>query len=956
MASPGRGTEVGTELMPRILNLDRPQPAIAPAIFISYAREDRAFALWLGAELERRQIVVAADWKIPTGSDYQAWLARSLDESTACLFIISEYSVQSEPCLAELRHAVRQGLRLLPVVRRSPPDDDLPKELRLPNWLFFREEDDAASQIEVLVQDARIDLDANLEARDWRQREGEWERSGRPRWFLVSPTLARRATDYYGSGRIKLSGTDPDAHARYFAALRRAYWWLKVSGLTLTILVSASLIIAGTTAWRRSQGQIAQRALSEALGLLQRDPAQALVPALLATESLSRQPSLAASELLSTLLPDISHPRRVAVIASQQEHFVSVSGDGQRVLAADVSGQLTVWNLATHGSRSQRVAGAPLLWASLSPDGMQMMTSTADRRLQVFDAESGTPRRTLVLADAASVVACTADLSRAATGGSSGLVEIWDLASGRRLDAMQHASAITAITSDHSGRWIAAASEDGIVTVWHEGGPQPKPIHYGRTVYDLRLWGTNPTLLAATADGEVVFSALDHDNIVVARLTADQSSLVSQLALSDDEEILATLSFANSIQVWHATGRSQLAIMHREPTLLRMALSGDGTWVLSAGHDDQAHLWKARTGQEFARWQLADGPRHVALSRSGEVAAIGTSSGAEVWQLTRPPRMGMWRHPSAVTRLRMNQSGTTLASVSGSRNVLLWSLETGRRFASITHPAGIADIAIDDNSSRITIADEAGSGAVYGVRDGARLCSFHTSNVQGSAAMSPDGRLAAVGSWDGDVVICDVDGGHEIARFKAEAAAKAIALPANRAEVFVGRGDGVIEQCRPGEGCRRIVEQKTPVRQLAVAPLSSLMVSTAPDALLRLWDRQTGRAFGSWSQLDFNTDVALTPSGDLVAASSERGAQVWRTQTGEELWRAERLGAVTAAALSPTGDRLAMAVGSEVRVQAINPDDLITYACRQVTRNLTEDEWHKFLPGVRYTHTCRNLP
>ncbi len=165
-------------------------------VFISYAREDRGFARSLASSLEGQGLLTVADWKIPTGSDYKEWIARSIDESTAFLFIMSEWSIDSEPCLGELRRAVHQQLRLLPVVRRRVPDERVPSELRLPNWLFFEDEDNKEAQLLALVRDARTDLDADLEEREWRQRDGQWERAGRPKWFMVAPSLDRLAKSY----------------------------------------------------------------------------------------------------------------------------------------------------------------------------------------------------------------------------------------------------------------------------------------------------------------------------------------------------------------------------------------------------------------------------------------------------------------------------------------------------------------------------------------------------------------------------------------------------------------------------------------------------------------------------------------------------------------------------------------------------------------------------------------
>ena len=66
---------------------------------------------------------------------------------------------------------------------------------------------------------------------------------------------------------------------------------------------------------------------------------------------------------------------------------------------------------------------------------------------------------------------------------------------------------------------------------------------------------------------------------------------------------------------------------------------------------------------------------------------------------------------------------------------------------------------------------------------------------------------------------------------------------------------------------------------------------------------------------------------------------------------------VLAVAFSPDGQRLVTAsLDNTARVWLIWPEDLIAEACGRLTRNLTRDEWGRYLPEESYHLTCPNLP
>ena len=122
-------------------------------IFISYAREDRAFALNIAEALKSKNILIRADWDLIPGPDYEPQIRSYILISDAFLFVISPDSVISSACQRELELAAELKKRILPVSYRYLGNDALlHPALHKPQWILLAEDSDFNKGIEELTQ------------------------------------------------------------------------------------------------------------------------------------------------------------------------------------------------------------------------------------------------------------------------------------------------------------------------------------------------------------------------------------------------------------------------------------------------------------------------------------------------------------------------------------------------------------------------------------------------------------------------------------------------------------------------------------------------------------------------------------------------------------------------------------------------------------------------------------
>ena len=135
---------------------------------------------------------------IPGGAKWRDRVRRGIEACKAFVFVISPDSVRSAHCLEELEDAVAANKLIVPVVYRDAPDGSLPPAIGEAEWVFLRDQDDAAGGIDRLVDALETDLGWRDQHTRLAGRVREWIDAERDSSYLLRGADLREAEGWLG--------------------------------------------------------------------------------------------------------------------------------------------------------------------------------------------------------------------------------------------------------------------------------------------------------------------------------------------------------------------------------------------------------------------------------------------------------------------------------------------------------------------------------------------------------------------------------------------------------------------------------------------------------------------------------------------------------------------------------------------------------------------------------------
>lgn len=804
-------------------------------VFISYSRGDGDFVRRLHTALAEAGRDAWVDWEdIPLTARFLAEIYEAIEAADTFIFVISPDALASDYCRLEIAHAAALNKRLVPVVRRDAPAEQVPAALAELNWIFLREGDDFAATFQALL--AALDTDLPYVKAHTRllTRAMEWERRDH------NPSLLLRGQDLRGAEEL-LAGAGPEQtpaptsqQRQYALASRRAEQRSQRTWRgALSVGLATALVLAGF-AW-------AQRIQASAA----RDRAQAQ-----ARIAQSRELALAAEGQLG---PDPERGVLLAMAAARLSPTAEATAVLRRAL------------VASHVRMTLHTGADTVTRAAFSQDGRRLLTTGTDGAIRLWDAATGEQLRELTghIGTVRSAV-FSADGSMIVSGGDDGTVRAWDLSgSGHRILGDQ-LGVIHGVAISPDGRLVAAGLESRRALIWDLRSDLATPLALrGRADEDYTVASVafSPNSRQLVTAGEYrlarIWDARSGAEVNQLKLDTDLGLSLTSAAFSPSGALVVIAGDLGVAYLWEPATRKARELRGHSDALTDAAFSPDGALIVTASRDRTARIWRVDTGETIA--ELAghgsavtsaqfspDGLRVLTASEDGTARAWAAVPAAALPELKGAAvAEAYWPAIPAVS-----PDGRTYAvgdqGSRGSNDVLIRERRGGavvRRLSGLTRPPHL--LAFSADGTRLVGTESSQAARVWDVASGVTIAVLNgDTGVIASVDIRADGRRVVTGGQDdGMIRLWDAESGAQLRQWR-------------------GHTDAVMA--------------------LRFSPDGALVASASRDKTLRLWQATTGAPVGEpHRHEDVVTAAAFSPNGALIASASADGsARIWETRGG----------------------------------------------------------------------------
>lgn len=647
-------------------------------------------------------------------------------------------------------------------------------------------------------------------------------------------------------------------------------------------------LMAGLLAWALSQRSDARdqarhahaRALAAAaLTQLTTAPHTSLRLALHAAEV--EPDAQAESVLRSALLAD---RLRSVLPAGAAVRSLSYSLDGGRLATGGADGSVLIWATKPGTLLAKLPVGGPVAVVRYDSVGTRILI-VAGGKAMLWNAATLRPIAVLRAPGFVNDAVFSHRGTRVATAGADGL-RTWSARDGRLLHALRPSRFDVRVSWSRDGRFIAAVAggRDGKVR------PFLYDVRRGRLLASLPLTGTSD--IDFSPDGRLV-AASSHDGRTLiwqtrtrrrVRLLDDDGGPVSDLAFSPDGAYLATGGQDGGVRVWRIAtgGRFFFFVGHTNP-IDEVAFSPGGTALISSSTDRTARLWKLAGVDAGKSVAVFTGHRDsvvaAAFSRDGKQVATGSADGtARLWDArTEEALVALGRHRGAAVGAAFDPSGRLAVSAGLDGTARVWDVERRRQVAVLRHGGAVRTAVFRRDGRLILTASDDGTARLWS-RGGTLRRTLRGGSPLVRAVFAGTDRVVTV---DNDGVVRVWRGIHRAATLRLRTSVTDLAATSDGALVVVTAVDGSLRlyDARGGALVRVVPTHQGSIATAAISRDGKEIVTSGSDGTARIWSAD-GRPLrilrGHRARV---TDARFDSSGRLVATSSaDSNGRIWDTR------------------------------------------------------------------------------
>ena len=1015
-------------------------------LFVSYSRKDSVAARKLIESFKSIEQEPWVDWEsIPPAVDWLEQIFRGIEEADAFIFLISPDSIASEVCKVEIGRAALNNKRIIPIVLRDVPPKDTPESIRKLNWTYMRETDSFEEGLAKVKTAIDLDLDWLEEHRRLQVRALEWHRK-------KDPSLLLRGRDLRNAYRMLETATSKDPTPTDLQKTFIVHSRQNQRNRTIAVIVGAlALVIMSFLAYTARQESIratqnekiavtqrviadqkrdeAERSAEEAnrqklaadearkkeeearalaeqnekeaeaqrsaarAQIYQNRPGELFTSTLLAIDSLRRNPSDEAEEILRSnlsLLPvpltQVSQRGKINALAlgPQNDTFVTASADGTACMWKIEEKQVSK-SFCTPADRTSVNAVA------FSPDGSFVVMGDQSGLVQVLDVVTGDVLHSYQRVKPGSGAVQLADVQNGnvpdgyapleipvrgisiraprgeqiAVAYNDGQILVFDPDTGKISSPLWTGERPNVLRLSPNGNWLVVGSESGRVTVWNlvNKGDSFSPVTHRRGVLAIAFSPRDSNkLVTGGNDGTASMIGL---GIRKELFRIPNQNPVRDLVFSPDGSWFVTASNDHRIRIWDTlTGAEQLA-MSQDGIVTEVVVSSNGEWIATTGEDRTVRVWDAATGAEIFQIPLQSSGSVLAFCNDDRWLISTDESGAiEIWDISgrTTPSLSL---PSdgIVDNVQYSPSGQRLAISSEDKVWLLTpDTEPGLKERDLGQPVAdfestVKDLIFSPDANLLGILTQEHEVGLYNIEERKLQLIEVPAQIQ-SIAFSPDSQ---------QLITSDTGGSLQAWSNKGELSPESGGFPpgsvlASTGTMFAIGSQGKITILNGDGNGGLTLESGSDPALLVFSADGSLLASSTSSGEITIYQYQGSQFTKVTSFIKGQVaSLAFHPDGTLLAVGTAKNLYLVDAASGKELARIPHLATVNGVSFSVDGRYLATAFSKALqfwemaKIRQVKSDDLIPAACSHLFENFSPAQWETFFAGESYQPLCEEL-
>ncbi len=416
-------------------------------------------------------------------------------------------------------------------------------------------------------------------------------------------------------------------------------------------------------------------------------------------------------------------------------------------------------------------------------NGTQALSGGADKTAKLWDITKGQVLKTFgPLPEAVRPVAFNrAGTQTAAAAGKT--VIVWNIADGKEVRKLEHPAEVATLSFSADGTRLATGTADNQVRVWELAtGLELQAFFHAGPVRAVAFHPQNNALVvSSSADKTVALHTM-----TVARVLSTGTPLRSMAVTPNGSHVL-TAGDDGKIKLWNAGNGANERTLDGGKDIQALALSKNNVLLASGGGDRTVRLFTLGDGKPLAEIKAPGIVRNLSFAPNSQMLAVAcaTPEGAgilQTWNVVFNPGQALpaefgkpvqtYSDAGAVGEVVFSNNGNIFYSGSANKPIQVWKLAADTPGKNFGHPNLVDVVAFNPAGTLLATGCHDGRIRLFDVAKGnvVREIQAHVTMPQPSAvyclAWSRDGKQLISGSYDRSLKLWNAENGQLIREFK----------------------------------------------------------------------------------------------------------------------------------------------------------------------------------------------